>query len=135
MAVYLKELPSSRGNGGAASGIDAQMRAGAHAYDISCAACHGSDGKGSALFPPLAGNAAVRQVRSETVVRTVLAGGKAAATPKTPTGPGMPSFGWRLTDEQVANILTYVRNNWGNQAPAISPETVKRIRSELHSAS
>ena len=135
MAVYLKELPSSRGNGGAASGIDAQMRAGAHAYDISCAACHGRDGKGSALFPPLAGNAGVRQVRSETVVRTVLAGGKAAATPKTPTGPGMPSFGWRLTDEQVANILTYVRNNWGNQAPAISPETVKRIRSELHSAS
>jgi mono/diheme cytochrome c family protein len=74
-------------------------------------------------------------VRAETVVRTVLAGGKAAATPQTPTGPGMPSFGWRLSDEQVANILTYVRNNWGNQAPAISPETVRRIRSELHSSS
>ena len=132
IAVYLKDIPSSRGNGGGATGIDAQMKAGAHAYDISCAACHGSDGKGSALFPPLAGNAAVRQVRAETVVRTVLAGGKAAATPKTPTGPSMPSFGWRLTDEQVADILTYVRNNWGNQAPAISPETVKRIRSELH---
>ena len=135
IAAYLKDLPSSRGNGGGASGIDAQMRAGAHAYDISCAACHGSDGKGSALFPPLAGNAAVRQVRVETVVRMVLAGGKAVATQKAPTGPSMPSFGWRLTDEQVANILTYVRNNWGNQAPAISPETVKRIRSELHSSS
>lgn len=135
IAVYLKDLPSSRGNGGGATGIDAQMTAGAHAYDISCAACHGRDGKGSAIFPPLAGNAAVRQVRAETVVRTVLAGGKAAATPKTPTGPGMPSFGWRLSDEQVANILTYVRNNWGNQAPAISPETVRRIRSELHSSS
>jgi mono/diheme cytochrome c family protein len=56
------------------------------------------------------------------------------ATPKAPTGPGMPSFGWRLTDEQVANILTYVRNNWGNKAPAISSETVKRIRSALHSS-
>jgi len=128
-------LPPSKGNGGGATGIDAQMKAGAHAYDISCAACHGRDGKGSALFPPLAGNAAVRQVRADTVVRMVLAGGKAVATSKAPTGPGMPSFGWRLTDEQVANILTYVRNNWGNQAPAISPETVKRIRSELHSAS
>jgi len=69
------------------------------------------------------------------VVRMVLAGGKAAATAKAPTGPGMPSFGWRLTDEQVANILTYARNNWGNQAPAISADTVKRIRSELHSGS
>jgi mono/diheme cytochrome c family protein len=135
IGVYLKHLPASAGNGGGASGVDAQMKAGAHAYDISCAACHGRDGKGSALFPPLAGNAAIRQVRADTVVRMVLAGGKAAATPKTPTGPGMPSFGWRLTDEQVANILTYVRNNWGNQAPAISPETVRRIRSELHSAS
>jgi len=135
IAVYLKDLPPSKGNGGGATGIDAQMKAGAHAYDISCAACHGRDGKGSALFPPLAGNAAVRQVRADTVVRMVLAGGKAVATSKAPTGPGMPSFGWRLTDEQVANILTYVRNNWGNQAPAISPETVKRIRSELHSAS
>jgi mono/diheme cytochrome c family protein len=135
IAVYLKDLPASRGNGGGATGIDAQMRAGARAYDISCAACHGRDGKGSALFPPLAGNAAVRQVRVETAVRTVLAGGKAVSTAKAPTGPGMPSFGWRLTDEQVADILTYVRNNWGNQAPAVSPETVKRIRSELHSSS
>jgi mono/diheme cytochrome c family protein len=135
IATYLKDLPPSRGNGGGASGMEAQMKAGAVAYDISCAACHGRDGKGSALFPPLAGNAAIRQARADTVVRMVLAGGKAAATKDAPTGPGMPSFGWRLTDEQVANILTYVRNNWGNQAPAVSPETVKRIRSELHGSS
>jgi len=82
---------------------------------------------------PLAGNAAVRQVRPDSIVRMVLAGGRAAATPGAPTGPGMPSFGWRLSDERVANILTYVRNNWGNQAPAVSPETVRRIRSALHS--
>ena len=46
----------------------------------------------------------------------------------------MPSFAWRLKDEQVADILTYVRNNWGNHAPAVSPETVGRIRSALHAA-
>ena len=135
IAVYLKDLPPSRGNGGPATGMEAQVKAGAVAYDISCAACHGRDGKGSALFPPLAGNAAVRQVRPDSIVRMVLAGGRAAATPGAPTGPGMPSFGWRLTDDQVSNILTYVRNNWGNQAPAISPETVGRIRSALHSSS
>ena len=135
MAIYLKDLPPSRGNGGGATGIEAQMKAGALAYDISCAACHGRDGKGSALFPPLAGNASIRQARADTVVRMVLAGGQAAATKYAPTGPGMPSFGWRLNDEKVANILTYIRNNWGNQAPAVSPETVKRIRSELHSGS
>ena len=135
IAVYLKDLPPSKGNGGGATGMEAQMKAGALAYDISCAACHGRDGKGSALFPPLVGNASIRQARADTVVRMVLAGGQAAATKYAPTGPGMPSFGWRLSDEKVASILTYIRNNWGNQAPAISPETVKRIRSELHSGS
>jgi mono/diheme cytochrome c family protein len=135
IAVYLKDLPPSRGNGGGATGVDAQMKAGAVAYDISCAACHGRDGKGSALFPPLAGNANITQVRVDTIVRMVLAGGKAVATSKAPTGPGMPSLGWRLNDEQAANILTYVRNNWGNKAPAVSPETVARIRSSLHSGS
>ena len=135
IAVYLKDLPPSRGNGGGATGVDAQMKAGAIAYDISCAACHGQGGKGNLLFPPLAGNANIAQVRADTLVRTVLAGGKAAATVAAPTGPGMPSFAWRLSNEQVADILTYVRNNWGNKAGAVSPETVGRIRSELRSGS
>jgi mono/diheme cytochrome c family protein len=47
----------------------------------------------------------------------------------------MPSLGWKLPDTQVADILTYVRNNWGNRAPAVSAETVGRIRSALHSGS
>jgi mono/diheme cytochrome c family protein len=132
IAVYLKDLPASSGNGGGATGVEAQMKAGAIAYDISCAACHDRNGKGSALFPPLAGNPMVRQVRADTLVRIVLAGGKAASTQKAPTGPAMPSFDWRLDNETTANILTYVRNNWGNRAPAVSPETVGRIRSSLH---
>lgn len=135
IAVYLKDLPASRGNGGGATGIEAQMKSGAVLYDISCAACHDRNGKGSLIFPALAGNPNVRQVRAETIVRMVLAGGKGAATAKAPTGPGMPSFAWRLNDSQVADILTYVRNNWGNRAPAVSPETVGRIRSALRSGS
>jgi len=88
IAVYLKDLPPSKGNGGGATGVEAQIKAGAVGYDITCAACHGRDGKGSTLFPPLAGNATVRQVRTDSIVRMVLAGGKAASTPKAPTAPG-----------------------------------------------
>jgi mono/diheme cytochrome c family protein len=135
IAVYLKDLPPSRGNGGGATGVDAQLRSGRSLYDINCAACHGPDCNGSLLFPALAGNANVRQVRADTVVRMVLAGSQAVATPKAPTGPGMPSLAWKLSDGQAADILTYVRNNWGNQAPAVSAETVGRIRGELHSGS
>jgi mono/diheme cytochrome c family protein len=135
MAVYLKDLPASRGNGGAATGAEAQMRSGRSLYDINCAACHGRDGKGSVLFPALAGNANVRQVRADTAVRMVLAGSKAAATAKAPTGPAMPSLGWKLSNSQAADVLTYVRNNWGNRAPAVSTETVRRLRGEMHSGS
>jgi mono/diheme cytochrome c family protein len=135
IAVYLKDLPPSRGNGGGASGVDAQIRNGRGLYDVNCAACHGRDGKGSALFPSLAGNANVTQGRADTVVRMVLAGSQAVATPKAPTGPAMPSLAWKLTDQQAADILTYVRNNWGNRAPAVSSETVGRLRSALRSGS
>ena len=135
IAVYLKDLPASRGNGGAATGVEAQMRAGREGYAVNCAACHGFDGKGSALFPPLAGNANELQVRDDTIARVVLAGTRAAGTARAPTAPAMPSFAWKLSNQQAADILTYVRNTWGNSAPAVSAETVERVRSELHSGS
>jgi mono/diheme cytochrome c family protein len=47
----------------------------------------------------------------------------------------MPSLGWKLDNEQTADILTYVRNTWGNSAPAVSAETVERVRGALHSGS
>jgi mono/diheme cytochrome c family protein len=135
VAVYLKDLPASRGNGGAATGVEAQMRAGKDGYDINCAACHGQDGRGSTLFPPLAGNPNVLQVRDDTIARAVLAGTRGATTAKAPTAPAMPSLAWKLSNQQAADILTYVRNTWGNAAPAVSAETVERIRGELHSGS
>src|SRR6201996_4825356 len=135
IAVYLKDLTASRGNGGAATGVEAQMKAGKDGYDINCAACHGQDGKGSALFPPLAGNPNVLQVRDDTIARVVLEGTRAVATAKAPTAPAMPSLGWKLDNEQAADILTYVRNTWGNSAPAVSAETVERVRGALHGGS
>jgi mono/diheme cytochrome c family protein len=132
IAVYLKDLPAGSGNGGGATGIAARMTSGAALYQVNCAACHSGNGKGDrVLFPPLAGNAVVMQSNPETLARVVLAGAKGAATAKAPTGPAMPSFAWKLNDGQVADILTYVRNNWGNAAPAVDAGAVAKIRSSL----
>lgn len=129
VTVYLKDLPASAGNGGGASGVEAQMKSGDGIFRMNCAACHSFNGRGDdVLFPPLAGNALVRQSSPETLVRVVLAGSKAVATPAAPTGPGMPSFAWKLNDAQVANVLTYIRNNWGNRAPAVTADEVAKIR-------
>jgi mono/diheme cytochrome c family protein len=136
IAVYLKDLPVGSGNGGGVSGIEARMKSGAALYQVNCAACHSGNGKGApVLFPPLAGNALVNQSSPETLVRAVLAGTKGAATAKAPTGAAMPSFAWKLGDAQVADILTYVRNNWGNAAPAVDAGAVAKIRSSLRSGS
>jgi mono/diheme cytochrome c family protein len=127
IAAYLKDLPAGAGNGGGNAPPD-RMKAGASLYLINCAACHGQHGEGSLLFPPLAGNAVVMQASAQTAATAVLAGTRGAATAKAPTGPAMPSFAWRLKDAQVADILTYVRNNWGNSAPAVMADTVAKVR-------
>ena len=132
VSVYLKDLPPSAGNGGGATGAEAQMKSGAGIYRMNCAACHSLDGKGDEiLFPALAGNPLVRQTSPETLARVVLAGSRGAATSAAPTGPGMPSFAWKLNDAQVADVLTYIRNNWGNSAPAVSARDVRKIKFSL----
>jgi mono/diheme cytochrome c family protein len=99
-------------------------------------ACHGANGKGEAqMFPPLAGNPVLLQSSSENLIRVVLAGAQAVSTPAAPTGPSMPSFAWKLNDAQLADLLTYDRNNWGNQAPPVSPDIVTKIRATLKSGS
>ena len=43
----------------------------------------------------------------------------------------MPSFGWQLKDDQVAAVLTYIRNSWGSAAPAVSADQVRDAREKL----
>jgi mono/diheme cytochrome c family protein len=43
----------------------------------------------------------------------------------------MPQFGWLLTDDQVAALLTYIRNSWGNSAPAVTAGEVGKTRRML----
>jgi mono/diheme cytochrome c family protein len=133
IAVYLKDAPASAGGleGGAVARNDSRMKAGAAIYADNCQGCHNRDGSGqNAIFPPFAGNPIVSQSSAETLVRVVLAGTQGAETPSAPTAPAMPSFAWRLTDSQVADVLTYVRGSWGNAGP-VSPGTVAQIRREL----
>jgi mono/diheme cytochrome c family protein len=61
----------------------------------------------------------------------VLAGSQAAGTARAPTTPAMPSLAWRLTDAQIADVLTYVRNSWGNAAPPVTADAVARLRKQL----
>lgn len=138
MAVYLKSLKSSNPKAVApepdsrtqAALVTGDMsKPGAQVYMDNCAACHRTDGKGySKTFPALAHNPAILSDDPSSLISIVLRGGKAAVTHQAVTGLTMPDFGWRLDDRQVADLSTFVRSSWGNNAPAVKPEQVKALR-------
>ncbi|MDB5656301.1 MAG: hypothetical protein JWQ94_3914 [Tardiphaga sp.] len=134
IATYLKDSGPA-GNAAKPTPIAANdnvMRVGAAIYKDSCAACHRDSGTGNAgLFPKLAGSALVQQGDPTTLVHVVLSGSRAVATDGAPTGPAMPAFDWRLNDAQVAAVLTYIRNSWGNAATAVPASAVADQRTSL----
>ncbi len=79
-------------------------------YEQNCASCHQTDGSGQpGNVPRLAGNPIVT-LEDPIPSITVVVQGKGS----------MPAFGDQLNDVQIADILSYIRNSWGNQAPAVS---------------
>ena len=91
-------------------------------YDVTHWMKQGTD------YPPLAGNGSVTAEGDMNVVRVILVGGVAPVTGDNKRPFGMPPFGQRLTDRQVAALATFVRNAWGNKASAVSPEEVQKLR-------
>jgi mono/diheme cytochrome c family protein len=130
MAVFLKSLPQEPSVVVKQKAPDPTVMArGAELYDKNCAACHGAQGQGAAgAYPQLAGNRAVTMHSPANLVRVVLNGGYAPATAGNPRPYGMPPFGPTLADPEMAAVLTYIRNAWGNQAPPLSELDVLRLR-------
>ncbi|MDP3849405.1 MAG: cytochrome c [Luteolibacter sp.] len=97
-----------------------------------CAACHGQNGEGGPIAPPLAGSEWVVGPVSN-LIRIQLRGLQGPITVKGteykfPVGMAPMAY---QTDEQIAGVLTYVRNSFGNKAPAVKPEQVAALRSEV----
>lgn len=136
LATYLKSLPQQITPPVAAAesirNEDKQtiITAGAKLYENQCASCHQASGEGVAsVYPALAGSRVITTPIATNAIRMVLHGGYAPSTAGNPRPYGMPPFGQSMTDEEVATVLTYVRNAWGNQGNVISSNEVNRYRS------
>ncbi len=142
IANYLKALPPSSADERSASAAETAATAaadvtptpadgpGAKLYARHCAACHGDEGEGVAgIYPALAGNRAVLLRTPANLVHVVLEGGFAPATAGNPRPFGMPPFATELSDDEVAQLLSFVRGSWGNRAAAVSALEVRRYRS------
>jgi alcohol dehydrogenase (quinone), cytochrome c subunit len=148
IAEYLKSLPPANDTDQShadsaiqASNASAATRAlragdtgmrGSRVYLDNCNACHRSDGSGAKrTFPNLVKNEAVNAKDPISLIHIVLTGGSMPSTQTAPSSLAMPEFGWRLNDEEVADVLSFVRGNWGNHAAAVSPGEVGRVRKAL----
>jgi mono/diheme cytochrome c family protein len=137
VAVFLKSLPAAAAQsqfvyddetGKSPQGGEVQQ-AGAATYLGSCAACHGADGKGQPPFmPPLAGNPTVLDPDVSSLVNLVLNGAEPLVVKGVPDAYRMPQFRVQLNDERIAEVLSFVRSSWGNDAGAVSTVQVKKLR-------
>ena len=145
IAAYLKSLPARE----PAGQYDGQSRAalqtvqalktgdvehpGAGIFLSYCARCHQQDGNGVAQkYPRLAGNPAVLGAQTTSLVRLLVEGGGSPNTEGGPPPRKMPAFAGKLTDTEMAAVLTFIRNTWGNAAPPVTTRDVRSVRSAIH---
>jgi nitrite reductase (NO-forming) len=109
-----------------------QIEKGKGVYMQTCFVCHQPEGQGvPAAIPPLAKSDYLAKISNEDVIRGVLGGrtGEVVVNGKRYNGTMTPLY--YLTDEQIANAITYVRNSWGNEGNAVSPDEVKKVRARV----
>lgn len=139
IARYLKTLGAKDPNQVAFSKDDTVARAlwngddskpGASVYIDNCNACHRSDGIGyKRVFPALQGNSVVLADDATSLIHIVLTGSTLPGLKGAPSDIVMPGFGWRLNDQQVADVVNFIRTSWGNTAKtSVTAKDVAEVR-------
>lgn len=104
---------------------------GAQLYKQACAVCHQDNGKGVAgAFPPLAGSPIVNDIDPEFMIKIILQGYDARSE-----YAAMQAFADQLSDAEIAAVANHERTSWGNNAPEVTEEDVKKIRDFVESQS
>lgn len=138
MAIYLKSLPDTDNR---VSGrypempesVKRYLVQGAKIYEKHCQDCHGLSGEGvPGIYPALANNRSVTLHVPLNLIRAVLNGGYPPTTHLNPEPYGMPPFQQILRDEEIAQVISYIRNAWGNQGSLITVVDVDQGRGGNH---
>jgi alcohol dehydrogenase (quinone), cytochrome c subunit len=138
MAEYLKSLPASGDSGTpyAASTAEAEQLAkldfsktGSRTYYEYCSNCHVTSGTGYYPYqPPLAGNPVVMDADPSSLINLTLNGSLRVFTGQGPDVNDMPYFRQLLSDQQIADTLTFIRTSWGNSGSPVTAAQVATVR-------
>ncbi|WP_323614969.1 cytochrome c [Pseudomonas putida] len=142
IARYLKSLPGDPQRDGAPwqyQAVSAGERLnspGAHTYVTRCATCHGLDGKGQAEWmPPLAGATSALAKENASAINITLNGSQRIVAAGLPDAYRMPAFREQLSDQEIAEVLSFVRSTWGNHGGAVDAQAVSKLRGDTDPAS
>ncbi|WP_415767728.1 c-type cytochrome [Paraburkholderia sp. J69-1] len=134
IAVYLKSLKpmSTAASNNTTGAVDASTMAhGAQIYGNFCVACHLANGRGAAPWlAPLAGNPNVLEQDPLSLINVTLNGTPHIVIDGQPAPYPMPAHRAALSNSDIADVLTYTRNSWGNHAPAVSAHEVDILRKQ-----
>jgi mono/diheme cytochrome c family protein len=141
-AKYLKslpEVPKAKGDyvydPSTAEALDSGKTAGMTGADIyvqQCAICHRNDGGAvDRMFPPLDGNPVVVSESPTSVAHIIVDGGVLPPTNWAPSAVAMPAYQKSLNDQQIADVVNFIRTSWGNKAPAnATAADIAKLRAE-----
>ena len=137
IATYLKSLPGASAQQALAYD-DATTVAlrdrpttqpGGAVYAGACASCHGFDAKGfTPYMPALVGNPVVLDHDASSLINLMLNGSIPLVAEGTPDAYRMPQFRQQLSDQEVADVITFIRNGWGNRATPVTAAQVAKLR-------
>ncbi len=139
IATYLRDIPGSREGKTSPFAYDAAAAkdllareyttAGALTYSQQCMTCHLADGAGHAPYlPPLAGNPITVDPHPESLINIVLNGTMRIVVDGMPDAYKMPQYRVLLTDQEVADVVSFIRTSWGNKSEKVTAEKVAEIR-------
>jgi alcohol dehydrogenase (quinone), cytochrome c subunit len=137
IATYLKSLPATTSQQAVAynNATTAALRdkpttqPGGAVYAGACATCHGFDARGfTPYMPALVGNPVVLDHDPSSLINLMLNGSIPLVARGTPDAYRMPQFRQQLSDQDIAEVITFVRNGWGNEATAVTAAQVAKLR-------
>jgi alcohol dehydrogenase (quinone), cytochrome c subunit len=137
IATYLKSLPATSAQQAVAynDATTATLRntpttqPGGAVYAGACASCHGFDAKGfTPYMPALVGNPVVLDDDPSSLINLILNGSIPLVAKGTPDAYRMPQFRQQLSDQDVADVITFIRHGWGNGATAVTAAQVAKLR-------
>lgn len=143
IAAYLKFIGGNpalqKGDEQARSKTEAKLTAGRslssgeRLYIDNCGACHFVTGKGaSRIFPELDQATIVNAEDPGGLIHTILVGAQLPSTAKMPSALAMPGFANRLSDGEVAQLATFIRQGWSNKASTVTEKQVAEVRKSLN---